>query len=126
MARDRMTPNGQEPTAPRWRRFVWPVVAVLVLGAALSLSAFPLRTWFDQRDSIAASQAELDELDAQVDALRTRISALDTADEIERLARDRYSMVRPGEEPYGILPVPLAPLEIPPGWPFTPGPIESD
>ena len=126
MARSRKGSDGQEPTPRRGRRLLWPLVAVLVLGAALSLSAFPLRTWFDQRESIAASQAELDELDAQVEALETRIAALDTPDEIERLARDRYSMVRPGEEPYGILPVPLSPLEIPPGWPFTPGPTESD
>ncbi|MDZ7678466.1 MAG: septum formation initiator family protein [Acidimicrobiales bacterium] len=110
----------------RFRRLAWPLVAVVVIVGALSLSAFPLRTLFDQRDAIASSEAELAELDEQVTALQARVEALDTPGEIERLARERYNMVRPGEEPYGILPAALPPLEVPPGWPFTPAPPATD
>ena len=108
------------------RRLVWPLLVVAVIAGALSLSAFPLRTLLDQRSDIAASEAELEALDAQVEQLETRVAALDTPEEIERIARRRFNMVRPGEEPYGVLPVPQQPLEIPPGWPFTPAPTEQD
>jgi cell division protein FtsB len=104
------------------RRLFWPLVAVAAVLGALSLSIFPARTWLGQQQSISASRAELAELDAQVAALNERIEALDSPEEIERLAREHYNMVRPGEEAYGILPVPMRPLDVPPGWPFTDAP----
>lgn len=107
------------------RRLVWPLVLVVGLVAALSLSWLPTRTWLGQKQTIAERNTELNELDAQVAELEARIEALDTPEEIEMLAREQYNMVRPGEEAYRILPAPAAPLEIPPGWPFTPGPPEQ-
>ena len=104
------------------RRLVWSLLAVAAVVGALSLSIFPARTWLGQQQSISASKAELAELESQVEALRGRVEALDSPEEIERLAREQYNMVRPGEEAYGILPVPLPPLAIPPGWPFTDAP----
>jgi cell division protein FtsB len=108
------------------RRMLWPLLVVAGLIGALSLSWFPARTWLGQQEAISARQAELDGLDAQVAALERRIEALDSPEEIERLARDQYNMVRPGEEAYSILPMPVRPLEIPPGWPFTPAPSATD
>ncbi len=104
------------------RRLVWPLLVVVGLVAALSLAWFPARTWMGQKDEIANRQAELSELDAQVEALDARVDALDDPAEIEHMAREKYNMVRPGEEAYRILPPPAQPLEIPPGWPFTPAP----
>lgn len=101
---------------------MWPLLVVVGLVAALSLSWFPARTLFGQHDDISARQAELDALDEQVSELQGRVEALDDPEEIEQLAREQYNMVRPGEEAYGILPTPVTPLEIPPGWPFTPAP----
>jgi cell division protein FtsB len=96
----------------RPRRFAWPLVGLVVIAGALSLSAFPLRTLADQRRAISDSKAELVEIEGQIDGLEARLAALDTPSEIERLARERYSMVRPGEEPYGILP--SVPTDVPP------------
>ena len=110
----------------RLHRVLWPLVLLVAVVGALSLSIFPTRTLLGQERSIDESQAELDALDAQVAELQGRLEALDSPDEIERLARERYSMVRPGEEAYGILPVPVAPLEIPPGWPFTAAPAADE
>jgi cell division protein FtsB len=108
------------------RRLLWPLAVVVAVLGALSLSIFPARTWLGQQQAISASKAELAELDGQVAALHDRIEALDSPEEIERLAREQYNMVRPGEEAYGILPVPVPPLEIPPGWPFTDAPPPGD
>ena len=40
-------------------------------------------------------------------------------DEIERLAREEYGMVLPGEKPYRMLPAPEEPVDLPDTWPFT-------
>ncbi|MGY6501036.1 MAG: FtsB family cell division protein [Acidimicrobiales bacterium] len=104
------------------RRVLWPALAVVAVLGALSLSVFPARTWLGQQDTISATRAELAELDAQVEALRARSEALDSPEEIERLAREQYHMVRPGEEAYGVLPAPLPSLDVTPGWPFTSAP----
>ncbi|MBK5221947.1 MAG: septum formation initiator family protein [Acidimicrobiia bacterium] len=106
----------------RAHRTIWPVLAGLLVLGALFLSVFPTRTWLDQRGAISDSRAELAELDAELGALDERVGALDSPEEIERLAREDYGMVKPGEEAYGILPLPAAPIEIPPGWPFTAAP----
>ncbi len=111
--------------ARRPRRMVVLVVILVVAVGVGAASAFPLRTLFDQRSAIAASESELAALEAELETLEARVDALDTPGEIERLARDRYSMVRPGEEPYAILPVAREPLSIPPGWPFTSDPLQA-
>lgn len=103
---------------------MWPLLLVVGLVAALSLSWLPTRTWLGQKETIAERQTELDALDAQVAAIEARVEALDTPAEIELMAREQYNMVRPGEEAYRILPLPAEPLDIPPGWPFTPAPPE--
>jgi cell division protein FtsB len=108
------------------RRLIWPVVVLVAVLGALSLSIFPARTWMGQQQQISASRAELAELDEQVAELQARVEALDTPEEIEWLAREHYNMVRPGEEAYGVLPSPAVPLDIPPGWPFTPAPPATD
>lgn len=104
------------------RRLVWPVVAALLVIGALFLTMFPTRTWLDQRNAIAASTAELEELDAELAELDARLDALDSPEEIELLAREEYGMVRPGEEAYSLLPLPAPPIQVPPGWPFTAAP----
>jgi len=104
------------------RRLLWSLLVVATIVGALSLSVFPARTWLGQQQAISASKAQLAELDAELEALQSRLEALDSPEEIERLARERYNMVRPGEEAYSILPVPAPTLDIPPGWPFTDAP----
>ena len=46
-----------------------------------------------------------------------RIHKLKKPEEIERMAREEYGMVRPGEEAYAILPAPT-PVALPDVWPF--------
>ena len=104
------------------RRLVWPLIATVVVIGALFLTMFPLRTWIDQRDSISASRSELAELDEELAALDDRIAALDSPEEVELIAREKYGLVFPGEEAYSLLPLPVPPIDIPPGWPFTGAP----
>jgi len=90
-----------------------------VLGV-LAVGVFPTRIFLDQRASSAEAQERLDVLRDQNEAYEERIERLGTDEEIERLAREQYNLVFPGEEPYSVLPAPLPPLELPPIWPFGP------
>ena len=59
-------------------------------------------------------------LRAQNAAYEERIERLQTVEEIERLAREQYNLVFPGEEAYAVLPAPLPELDLPTVWPFGP------
>ena len=80
----------------------------MLLGVVV-VGLFPTRTYLAQRASISGTQHQLDVLRAQNRALEKRAAKLKTDAEIERLAREQYNLVRPGEESYAILPPPAAP-----------------
>ena len=93
---------------------------VLVALAVLALGVFPTRIFLDQRAATAEASERLEVLRAQNAAYEERIAALQDPEEIERLAREQFNLVKPGEEAYAVLPAPLPPLELPEVWPFGP------
>jgi cell division protein FtsB len=105
--------------AIRRRRLVWPLLASLTIVGLLFIGVYPMRTFLAQRTSLSNATRQLDVLRTQNGQLDQRIQALSTDAEIEKLARERYNLVRPGEEAYAILPAPPAPIVLPPVWPFT-------
>ena len=97
--------------------------AAAVAGSALAVGVlavgvFPTRTLLAQRADIAEAQAQLRELGETNAELEARVEALGTDEEIERLAREQYRLVFPGEEAYALLPPPPLQLPIPDAWPF--------
>ncbi|MDP1820074.1 MAG: septum formation initiator family protein [Acidimicrobiales bacterium] len=90
------------------------------VAGVLAVGVFPTGSFLDQRSDTAESQSRLEVLREQNEALEQRIGALQTDAEIERLAREQYNLVLPGEEAYAVLPAPLPPLELPEIWPFGP------
>ena len=100
------------------RRGVWPLVGSAALLSALVVGVFPTRTYFSQRTAIDQRQSQLESLSAEVGELEDRIDGLSTDEAIERLAREEYSLVYPGEEAYAILTPPLPLPALPDGWPF--------
>jgi cell division protein FtsB len=103
----------------RKRRLTWPLLASVTIVGLLFIGVYPARTYLAQRSSLGRATNQLAVLQAQNDKLAERVAALDTDAEIERLARERYNLVRPGEEAYAILPAPPPPIDVPPVWPFT-------
>jgi cell division protein FtsB len=96
----------------------WPFVASLVVVGVLFLFVFPGRTYLDQRRSLAAAHARLRVLGTESAVLEQKAARLHDDREIERLAREQYGLVKPGEEAYAILPPPtLAPAPRPPAKP---------
>ena len=86
----------------------------------LAIGLFPTQTFLQQRSDTAEAQQRLEVLRAQNEAFEARLDRLGTDEEIERLAREQYNLVYPGEEAYAVLPTPLPPLDLPDVWPFGP------
>ena len=86
------------------RRAVWLVLVGVVLVGAFFLTVSPARTYVGQQRNIAAAERRVEVLAAQNEKLATRVEQLHTDAEIERLAREQYNLVKPGEEAYALLP----------------------
>lgn len=90
-------------------RRIWPLVVAVVLIGVCFLAVFPTRTYLAQRRARAAAVERLRILEAQNRKLAERARELHTDAEIERIAREQYNLVRPGEEAYALLPAGEAP-----------------
>ena len=95
------------------RRAIGPLLGGGVLVAFLVGGVFPTRTYLQQRDAIAAQEAKVAVLSEENAKLTAKVDRLHTDAEIERLAREQYNLVRPGEEAYAILPGPADPAPEP-------------
>jgi cell division protein FtsB len=113
-------PSAPHADATSVRRPLLWVLWVVLLGVAavgvVALAALPYRAWVNQREQLQETEARLTAIQAQNEALEARITALQTPAEVERLARERYGLARPGEQSFVILPETVTPL--PPGWPY--------
>jgi cell division protein FtsB len=103
----------------RRRRALWVLLTSITVVGVLFIGVYPTRTYFAQRASLRRAQHQIDVLQTQNDKLSDQADQLNTDGEIERLARERYNLVRPGEQAFAILPAPPAPIELPAVWPFT-------
>ena len=83
-------------------------IAVLVLLAVLFLAGFPARTYLEQRNALAGTADRLSILKKSNGQLAAQVKDLQSPDAVERLAREQYNLVRPGEEAYAILPGPAS------------------
>jgi cell division protein FtsB len=93
------------------------ILAISILVVAY-LVAVPARNYVSQRAETAEANQGLATLQAEIDELETRSSALEDPAEAQRLAREEYHYVYPGEEAFVVLPAAPPPLPIPAGWPF--------
>ena len=100
------------------RRLLWPLVGGALLVVLLVGGVFPTRTYLHQRDAIAAEERKVAVLSSENEKLAAKVDRLHTDAEIERIAREQYNLVRPGEEAYAILPGPEdtrpEPADVPP------------
>jgi cell division protein FtsB len=93
------------------KRALGPALVVLVLVGILFVAVLPTRTLLQQRRDTKAATAELRELRERNGRLEERAQRLRDPREIEQLAREQYGLVRPGEEPYVVLPAPPPPKD---------------
>ena len=79
-------------------------IASLIVVAILFLFVFPTRSFFGQRRQIGTAQHDLAVLRQQNARLEKEAARLDTDAEVERIAREQYHMVRPGEQAWAVIP----------------------
>jgi cell division protein FtsB len=92
----------------------WLLVGTLATVGILFVAVFPARTYLDQRHARQEVAAQIKTTDNRNQVLENRIKTLHTDAEVERLAREQYNLVRPGEEAYAILPTRPPPAPAPP------------
>ncbi len=94
--------------ALRRRVAVVGLVLGLVLIGALFAFVYPTRTFLDQRAQVQRSESRLALLRAQNAQLVAETHRLNSDSEIERIAREQYGLLRPGERAFVIVPVPTS------------------
>ena len=98
-------------------------VAFIVLLVALGLVAtgvLPVRDYLERENDVNAAQSRLEMLQRQNTALADDVEALYSEQEVERIAREQYGFVLPGEVGYVVLtpdepqqtPVPPEPVAV--------------
>jgi cell division protein FtsB len=90
------------------RRALLPTLFLGVVAVVLLTFVFPTGTLLAQRADISQAERDLAALHDQQATLDQRADELTKDSEIERLAREQYNLVRPGEEAYALLPAPGA------------------
>jgi cell division protein FtsB len=101
-----MTKTLERETAPAPRKHRWGWVLAVVLLSALALTVsgvFPFRQLIEQRRAVEENRQQLVALEDENLRLEEDVAALYTDEEIERVARDQYGLVRPGETGYVIV-----------------------
>jgi cell division protein FtsB len=84
-------------------------LTMLAFVAFLFAFVFPIRTLLAQRQETATVREKIELLREQNERLEEDAERLQSDAEVERLARERYNLVRPGETPYAAIPVPPEP-----------------
>jgi cell division protein FtsB len=103
-------PRTRNPAATEQRRRRRVLVRVLLAGmgvvALLFVFVFPARTLLAQRQQTDKQRTTLELLQEQSRKLEEESRRLQSDAEIERMAREQYGFVYPGERPYVIVPPP--------------------
>jgi cell division protein FtsB len=85
------------------------VVASVIFIGILFGAVYPTRTYLAQQRDLRAAHHRLELFKQQNGRLETEAKRLESDEEIERIARARFNLVKPGEEAYAIVPVPPKP-----------------
>tara|TARA_Y100001970_G_C13870360_1_gene668709 strand:+ start:280 stop:609 length:330 start_codon:yes stop_codon:yes gene_type:complete len=100
------------------RRLGYISIVAVSLFSLMLLGIIPIQEWFEVRDTKNELLVELAKVEELNQSYQVSIDALNTDEEIERIARLEHNLVKPHEEAYYVLPVSSADLKIPKIWPF--------
>jgi len=109
-------PRPRRAPTPPVRRMVWGprtrvAVASLALVAMMFLFVFPTRSYLAQKRQIGKAAHAVKVLEAQNEVLARQANRLKTKSEIERLAREQFNMVLPGEQAYNVVETQVRPAD---------------
>jgi cell division protein FtsB len=70
------------------------------IGLLLASYVSPLQDIVENRSRIASLQADIEEVERENAAKERTVEELQTPEGVERAARERYGMIKPGEKVY--------------------------
>ncbi len=79
------------------------VLALIIAGMAVITAVIPFRQILEQQARVDGASAELARINLENELLDGEVQALNTPEEIERLARENLGYVMPGETAYIVL-----------------------
>jgi cell division protein FtsB len=79
------------------------VVSLLVSVGLVAAGVLPVQQYLERENEVRAAQERLDRLVEENAALSDDASALLSEQEVERIAREQYGFVRPGEIGYIVI-----------------------
>ena len=79
------------------------VLALIIAGMALITAVIPFQQILEQQARVDGASAELARINLENELLSGEVQALQTPEEIERLARENLGYVMPGETAYVVL-----------------------
>ena len=100
------------------RRLGYFSIIAVSLFSLMLLGVIPVQEWFEVRDAKDELLVELAKVEELNKSYRVSIDALNTDEEIERIARSEYNLVKPHEEAYYVVPLSAEDVKIPGIWPF--------
>lgn len=114
--REESPPRPRRMPSPPVRRMVWGprtrvAVASLALVAMMFLFVFPTRSYLAQKRQIGKAAHAVKVLEAQNEVLARQAHRLKSKSEIERLAREQFNMVLPGEQAYNVVETQVNPTD---------------
>ena len=89
----------------RWGGPARVAIATVAVAGTLLLFVFPTRTYLGQRADIDRTRSQIETLIEENERLRAEAARLRDPAEIERIARERFFLVRPGEQAFAVVPV---------------------
>jgi len=90
------------------------VLGVVVLVGLAFVFVFPTSSWWEQRQEIRRAEQRVELLRSERENLERERDRLSSDEQIERLARERFNLVKPGETAWAVVPGPETPAEPPP------------
>ena len=96
----------EQPPPRRRKRSRWRAALFIVLLVSLGLVAsgvLPLQQYFEREIQVINAQESLAAVEAENEAIAADVDALQSDQEIERVAREQYGFVRPGEIGYVVI-----------------------
>jgi cell division protein FtsB len=95
-----------EETSRRWftGRAKWLASVALVFVAFYLLAVTPLRTYLQQQHQMHQAEQRYEILADTNKSLQDRATQLQSDAEIQRLAREKYELVQPGQQAYAVMP----------------------
>ena len=96
----------EQPPPRRRKRSRWRAVLFFALLVSLGLVAsgvLPLQQYFEREIQVVDAEERLADLEAANNVIASDVDALQSDQEIERVAREQYGFVRPGEIGYVVI-----------------------